>query len=414
MRPLSLPPFDRNGRLILAGKAARAFGFGLNSVALGVYLAELGLDGDEIGLVLGGALVGTMLLTIVIALRGDHFGRRRILVAGSALMLLAILIPVAGDATAVLALLGLSGMVAVTANESTGLHSVDQAVLPQSVPDRDRTAAFGAYNVVAFAASAVGAAMLGPVVALGEAAGLAGADRFLPAFAIYGAVGLVAAVLAARLDERAEVGVPLEPGFAIRRSRGVVTRLSALFAVDSFAGGLVIQSFLALWFATRFGLDPASVGALFFAGGLLGAASFPLAVRLAGRIGLVRTMVFTHIPASLLLIALAVLPPETPGAVAIATAFYLARSVLASMDVPTRQSYVMAVVDPTERTATAGVTSLARSAAQATAPFVAGSLLVPLGLGVPLIVCGVLKIGYDVALFVAFRAQPVPEEHPAR
>src|SRR3712207_6039969 len=177
MPRLSIPPFDRNGRLILAGKAARAFGFGLNSVALGVYLAELGLDGPEVGLVLGGALLGTMLLTVVIALQGDRIGRRRILVAGSVLMLLALLIPVAGDATAVLALLGLSGMVAVTANESTGLHSVDQAVLPQSVPERDRTAAFGWYSVVAFAASALGAAALGPVVAVAESAGLTGPDR---------------------------------------------------------------------------------------------------------------------------------------------------------------------------------------------------------------------------------------------
>ena len=410
MPRVSVPPFDRNGRLILAGKAARAFGFGLNSVALGLYLAEIGLDGQEVGLVLGGALVGTMLLTVVIALRGDRIGRRRILVVGSALMLLALLVPVAGDATVVLAVLGLSGMVAVTANESTGLHSVDQAVLPQSVADRDRTAAFGAYSVVAFAASAVGAAALGPLVAVAQWVGLTGPDRFVPAFAIYGGAGLLAAVLAARLDERAEVGIPLERGFAIHRSRGVVTRLSALFAVDSFAGGLVVQSFLALWFATRFGLDAAAVGVLFFAGGLASAASFPLAVRLAGRIGLIRTMVFSHIPASLLLIALALLPPETPGAPAIAAAFYLARAVLASMDVPTRQSYVMAVVDPAERTATAGVTSLARSAAQATAPFVAGALLIPLGIGVPLVVCGVLKIGYDVALFAAFRAQLAPEE----
>jgi MFS family permease len=414
MPRVTVPPFDRNGRLIVAGKAARAFGFGLNSVALGLYLAELRLDGQDVGFVLGGALVGTMLLTVVIALWGDRIGRRRILVAGSALMLLALLIPVAGDATVVLALLGLSGMVAVTANESTGLHSVDQAILPQSVADRDRTAAFGSYNLVAFGAAAIGAVALGPVVAVGEAVGLTGPDRYTPAFVIYGAAGLLAALFAARLDHRAEVGVPLERGFAIRRSRGVVARLSVLFAVDSFAGGLVVQSFLALWFAARFGFDAAAVGLLFFAGGLLGAASFPLAVRLAARIGLIRTMVFTHIPANLLLIALALLPPDAPGAAALAVVLYLARSVLASMDVPTRQSYVMAVVDPAERTATAGVTSLARSAAQATAPFVAGSLLIPLGIGVPLVVCGVLKISYDVALFAAFRARPAPEEQQAR
>lgn len=404
---LTLPPIDRNGRLILGAKAARAFGFGLNSVALGLYLAELGLDDVQIGIVLAAALVGTMVLTLVIALRGDHIGRRRILIVGSLLMALAILIPVVGASPALLALLGLTGMVAVTSNESTGLHSVDQAVLPQAVDDRNRTGAFALYSIIAFAATAVGSVALGPLVGLGERLGLAGADRYYPAFAAYAAVGLLAALFAAGMDRSAELGQPVERGFTIKRSRGVVARLSALFSIDSFAGGLVVQSFLALWFAVRFGLDPAAIGGLFFAGSLLGATSFPIAVRLAGRIGLIRTMVFTHIPASLLLITMALLPETAAG---LAAALYLARSVLSSMDVPTRQSYVMSVVDPAERTATAGVTSLARSAAQAAGPFVAGALLVPIGIGVPLIACGVLKIVYDVLLFAAFRSRPAPEE----
>lgn len=405
-----IPAMDRNGRLILGAKAARAFGFGLNSVALGLYLAELGLGGPEVGTILGGALVGTVLLTLVIALRGDRVGRRRILVVGSALMLLAWLIPLVGEEAPVLALLGLSGMVAVTSNESTGLHSVDQAVLPQTVADRDRTSAFAVYSVVAFSAAAVGSAVLGPLVGLGEALGLDGANRYVPAFGLYGLVGLAAAVLAGRMDERAELGTPVESGFAIRRSRGVVARLSALFSIDSFAGGLVVQSFLALWFATRFGLGPGTIGALFFAGSLLAAASFPIAARLAGRIGLIRTMVFTHIPASVLLVAMALLPASAVG---LAAVLYLARSLLSSMDVPTRQSYVMSVVEPAERTATAGVTSLARSAAQAAGPFVAGAVLVPVAIGAPLIACGVLKITYDLLLFAAFRARPAPEEASA-
>lgn len=409
--PVRLPAVDRNGRLILAAKAARAFAFGLNSVALGLYLADVGLDGPAIGLILAGALAGTMVLTLVITLVGDRVGRRRILVWGSLLMLLALAIPLAGGAPAVLAVIGLSGMVAVTSNESTGLHSVDQAVLPQTVADRDRTAAFGLYSLVAFAGTAVGAAALGPSVALGELLGLVGPDRYVPAFAVYAASGLVAAALAAGLDARAETGEPVERGFAIRRSRPVVARLSGLFAIDSFAGGLVVQSFLAFWFATRFGLQPAAIGGLFFAGSLLGAASFPVAVRLAARIGLIRTMVFTHIPSSLLLIAMALVPAT---AVPLAASLYLARSLLSSMDVPTRQSYVMAVVDPSERTATAGVTSLARSAAQTIGPLAGGLLIAPWGIGAPLIACGVLKIGYDVLLFAAFRASPAPGESDLR
>jgi MFS family permease len=405
-----LPEVDRNGRLILAARAARAFGFGLVSVALGLYLAELGLSGFETGLILAAALVGTMLLTLLIAVRGDRLGRRRLLIAGSLLMLLAVLIPFARDAPLVLALIGLSGMIAVTANESTGLHSVDQAVLPQTVADHDRTSVFALYSLVAFGATAVGSVALGPLVALGEAIGLTGSDRYASAFAVYAVAGLAAAACAFRLDHRAEVGERIEQRFAIVRSRLVVARLSALFALDSFAGGLVVQSFLAFVFAEHFGLRPSEVGVLFFAGSLLAAGSFPVAAWLARRIGLIRTMVFTHIPASLLLIGIAFIPPTAPGAAVVAAALYLGRSALSSMDVPTRQSYVMSVVDPVERTATAGVTSLARSATQALGPLVGGALVAPLGLMAPLIACGVLKISYDLLLYGAFRARPAPGE----
>jgi MFS family permease len=191
----------------------------------------------------------------------------------------------------------------------------------------------------------------------------------------------------------------------VRRSRAIVARLSLLFGLDSFAGGLVVQSFLAYWFATRFGLPAATIGALFFGGSLLSAASFPVAAWLAARIGLVNTMVFTHIPASVLLIGMAISPE-----VWLASLLYLLRAALSSMDVPTRQSYTMAVVDPEERTATAGVTGFARSVAQAAGPLLAGGLLVPLGLGVPLIASGVLKVSYDLGLFALFRRHPAPGE----
>ena len=401
------PLMDRNGRAVLASKAVRAFGFGLVSVTLGLYLDALGLDGPAIGFVLTASLIGTGLLTVLIALRGDHIGRRRLLVVGSLLMTLAAFIPLVGPSPLLLGVIGLTGMVAVTSNESTGLHAVDQAILPQTVRAAGRTSAFARYSLVAFAATAVGSLAIGPLVDLAEAAGLTGAQRYAPAFVVYALAGLTAAALATRLDATAEVGERVETGFAIQRSRGTVARLSALFAIDSFAGGLVVQSFLAYFFAARFGLEPAAIGALFFVASLLGAASFPIAAWLAGRIGLVRTMVFTHIPASILLIAIALLPPD---AVALAAVLFLARALLASMDVPTRQSYVMAVVDSSERTATAGVTSLARSAAQAAGPAVAGALLVPLGLGVPLVACGVLKITYDLLLFAGFRSRPAPEE----
>ncbi len=398
---------DRNGIALLVAKAARAFGFGLNSVVLGLYLAELGLSPAAVGAILAAALVGTMLLTVVIAVGGDRIGRRRLLVIGSLLMLLAAAIPLVGADPIILVLIGLTGMVGITSSETTGLHAVDQAVLPSTVDDRRRTSAFAAYGVVAFISTAVGSLTVGPFVALGEALGLSGADRYAPAFFVYAAAGVVSTIAVLRLDDAAESSSTQPTRFGLVRSGGIVARLSALFALDSFAGGLVVQSFLAYWFAARLGFEPATVGSLFAVGSVLSAASLPIAARLAGRFGLIRTMVFTHIPASVLLIAMALTPPSLAALVA---GLYLGRALLASMDVPTRQSYAMAVVDPAERTATAGITTLARSAAQSAAPLVAGTILVPMGLGAPLIVAGLLKITYDLALFGAFRALPTPDE----
>lgn len=402
-----LPDLDRNGRRLLAAKLFRGFAFGMNAVVLGLYLAALELPAQVIGLVLSAALAGTLLLTLVIALWGDRIGRRRLLVIGSALMGLSALIPWVGANPVVLVLIGLSGMVAVTSSESTGLQSVDQAVLPQTVPNGQRTAAFAIYNLGASAASAIGALVVGPMVALGGALGLVGAAVYGPAFVAYAVAGLASTTLSASLDGRVEAGARLERGFAIRRSRRTVAMLSGLFSVDALAGGFVVQSYLAFWFAARFAADPAAVGTLFAASNVLAALSFPVAAWLAARIGLIRTMVFSHIPANLFLIGSALVPSLGPAVVLI-----LARAALSSMDVPARQSYTMAVVDPAERTATAGVTSLARSVGQVLGPALAGALLVPIGIGAPLVAGGALKTVYDLSLYAFFRGRPAPEERP--
>ena len=374
-------------------------------MVLGLYLAELALEPAVIGLVLSGALAGTLGLTVVITLYGDRIGRRRLLVAGSALMALAVMIPLVGANPLLLVLIGLTGMVAVSSNENTGLQSVDQAVLPETVPPSQRTAAFAAYNLVAAAASALGALAVGPMVALGDVLGLAGAARFAPAFALYALAGLASTLLSLRLDRRIEVGARLERRLAIHRSRRTVATLSGLFVMDSTAGGFVVQSYLAYWFAERFAATAGQVGLLFAVTNVLAAMSFPVAAWIAARIGLIRTMVFTHVPANVFLVAAALSPTLT-----LAVGFLLARAALSSMDVPARQSYTMAVVDPDERTATAGVTSLARSAGQVIGPALAGTLLVPLGVGVPLVAAGVLKTAYDFSLFALFRSRPAPEE----
>ena len=400
-----VPELDANGWRLVGAKVFRGYAFGLNAVVLGLYLADLQLAPEIIGLVLSAALLGTLGLTLVIALFGDRIGRRRLLVTGSGLMLLAALIPLVGANPVVLALIGLSGMVAITSSESTGLQSVDQAALPQTVSATQRTAAFAFYNLVAAAASALGALSVGPFVALGATLGLHGAAVYAPAFVAYAVAGLVSTILTLALDRRVEVGQRLERGFAIRRSRRTVAMLSALFSLDALAGGFVVQSYLSFWFAARWAADPGAVGLLFAVSNVLAALSFPVAAWLAARIGLIRTMVFSHIPANLFLVG-AALAPSLPAAVLL----MLARAALSSMDVPARQSYTMAVVDPDERTATAGVTSLARSVGQVLGPALAGALLVPLGIGAPLVAGGVLKTTYDLSLYAFFRSRPTPEE----
>jgi len=404
-RTRRLPQLDRNGRIVVASRALRSFAFGLNSVALGLYLAGVGLSGEQIGIILSAAFAGTLALTLVIAGWGDRIGRRTLLMAGSALMVSAALVPLVSREPLLLAVIALSGMVAVNANETSGLQTVDQALLPQAVPDNQRTAAFALYNLVAAATSAVGALCVGILPILGGALGLQGADIYAPAFLLYAVIGLLSLAVTARLDRHAETGERLEGRLAIDRSRPIVARLSVLFGLDSFASSLSVQSYLAFFLAARFGTDPQTAGALFFVSGLLSAASFPVAAWLASRIGLISTMVFTHIPSSVFLIGMA-LAPSLP----IAAFFLMGRAALASMDIPARQSYLMAVVEPRERTATAGVTNVVRVAAQVPGPAIAGSLLVPLGLGFPLIATAALKIAYDLALFVLFRSRPAPEE----
>ena len=402
---LRLPDLDRNGRLVLLARALRSYAFGLNSVALGLYLSGIGLPAAQIGLVLSAALAGTLALTLVIALYGDRIGRRRLLMAGSALMAAAALVPLFSSEPVLLVAVALSGMVAVNANESTGLQTVDQALLPQSVPPDQRTAAFALYNLVASASSAIGSLSIGVFPLIGHVLGVHGPYVYTPAFLLYALLGLVGVLIHSRLDARAEAGVRIQRRLAIDRSRPVVARMSLLYGLDSFASSFVVQSFLAYYFVARFTADAAAVGGLFFVSSILAAASFPVAAWLSRRIGLINTMVFTHIPSSLFLIGVALAPNFE-----VAALMFLGRAALASMDVPARQSYTMAVVDPAERTATAGVTSLARAVAQVPGPAIAGALLVPLGLGVPLLATAALKIVYDLGLLALFHGRPAPEE----
>jgi MFS family permease len=365
-----------------------------------VTLERAGRSGAEVGLVLGALLAGSALASLLLARYGDRVGRRR------SYRLLLVAMGAAGVVFALttwppaLILAALTGTVSTEVVESGPFTSLEQAMLPHTVQAAGRTRLFGRYNVVATLAGALGAlAIGGPVLLARWLPTLSASQRWLLAYPLAAAAGLlVAAGLSPAVEAgRALAGDSTQAG-PLHRSRPIVRRLAGLFALDSFGGGFVVQAFIAYWFARRFGASPELLGLVFFLAGLLQALSFQVAVRLAGRIGLLRTMVFTHLPSNLLLAAVAFAPT-----LASALVLLLARFALSQMDVPTRQAYVVGVVDPSERTAAAAYTNSARYLVRPLAPLVAGALLQGAWLGAPFLVAGTLKSGYDLGLYRLFR-----------
>jgi predicted MFS family arabinose efflux permease len=373
-----------DARLIVAVQAVRAAAYGLGSVLVGVTLARRGLSAVEVGAVLAALLAGSALVSLLIGRYGDLIGRRRAYVALLVLMAGAGAVFALTSWPPALILAALTGTVSTDVVESGPFTSLEQAMLPHTGGDPTRL--FGLYNTVATLAGSAGA-----LVALAGSS-----PRWLLAYPLAAAVALVPA---ARLSPAVEVGHELEQERRppLHRSRGIVRRLAALFALDSFGGGFVPQTFVAYLLTRKYGASAHTLAVLFFAIGLLQAASFQAAVRLAGRIGLLRTMVFTHLPSNLLLAGVA-FAPNLPSAIAL----LLARSALSQMDVPTRQAYVVAVVDPSERTAAAAYTNTARYATRPVAPLVAGAAL-HAGLGAPFLIAGALKCVYDLGLYGLFR-----------
>jgi MFS family permease len=397
-------PAPRNPiRRIVVARGLRDFGDGLVAVLLPAYLVALGFGAAEIGAVATLALLGSALMTLGVGVAGARADPRLLLLLAAGLMTatgLGFAMAVSFIAIAAVALLG-------TINPSAGSVSIfaplEQAMLTGASSDAGRTAVFARYSLVGALAAAVGALAAGAPEVL-AALGLAETEALRSAFLLYAVLG-VACFLAYRsipalpIADRRERHAPLGP------SRGIVVRLAALFSVDSFAGGLAVQSLLALWLFERFELSLAEAGLFFFWSGVLSAFSFPVAAWLAARVGLINTMVFTHIPSSLCLIG-AVLAPT----VEVALTLLLVRAALSQMDVPTRTSYTMAVVTPAERTAAASFTAVPRSLAAAASPALAGAAFAAGYQAAPFIVCGILKIGYDLALLWAFRHIKPPEE----
>ncbi len=388
---------------IYAARALRDFGDGFVAVLLPAYLAAIGLGALEIGVVATLALLGSASMTLAIGFLGARSDQRRLLVAASALMTATGLALAWSSAYATVLVVAVAG----TLNPSAGSISIfvplEHAVLSRAVADAERTRMFARYSLIGALAGAVGALAAGSPDVLAPT-GLSQTAALRLMFGLYAALGIAGGLIYLRIPPG--VASPSgRPAGALGPSRAIVYKLAALFSVDSFAGGFAVQSLIALWLFTRHGVSLSTAGAFFFWSGLLAAFSFPVAAWLSRRIGLVNTMVYTHIPANVCLILAAVAP-----SLELALGLLLVRAALSQMDVPARSSYVMAVGTPPERTAAASLTSVPRSLAAAASPALAGALLAGGHESWPLVICGVLKIVYDVTLLWMFRHVKPPEE----
>ena len=407
---LRQPWLSRDVLLVLSARGVRTFAYGYLSVLLAIYLVDVGYSTVAIGGIFAAALAGDAALTLLMSAVGDRVGRRRSLVALSLLMVLGGVALVLTQHPVALTFAAFVGVLSVTSAEASPFIALDQSVLAQVTEGPQRTRVFAWYNVVASSAAALGALFSGVLDILPRAAGVSEPDAFRALFGMYAALGAVSFALGSRLSTAVEVAVDKDRpyGLALHRSRAVVFTLAGLFSVDALGGGFVVRSLVALFFHEKFGLGAAAMAMLFFGSSVLAAGSFLAAAAIARRIGLINTMVFTHLPSNVLLILVA-FAPTAP----LAVAAFLGRQALSQMDVPTRQSYVMAVVEPDERVAAAGVTALSRNVGQAAGPALSGWAIQSLALGTPFVIAGALKIGYDLTLLTLFRRRPAPEEVPA-
>ncbi|MDD3179293.1 MAG: MFS transporter [Opitutaceae bacterium] len=401
-------------RLLFAMRILRMFAYGMLGVVLVLYLVEVGLEPARVGLLLALTFLGDAAISLWLSTRADRWGRRRTLVAGAVLMAAGGFAMAATGDFLLLLVAATIGVISPTGNEVGPFLAVEQACLAQVIDDRDRTRVFAWYNVAGFTATALGALVSGVLAEGLQQAGWNTLDSYRMLFVAYGMAGgtigmmctrLNASVEAPPLVSRASAG-PVAALLGLHESRGLVLRLGALFSLDAFAGGFIVQSFLVFWFHRKFGVGEAALGGVFLGTNLLSGLSALMAVPLARRIGLVNTMVWTHLPSNLLLMCVPLMP--TFGWTVV---MLLVRHVISQMDVPTRQSYVNAVVPASERSAANGVTGTARQFGVSLAPLCAGPLLASATLaGAPFLICGALKIVYDLALWRAFRKVKPPEE----
>lgn len=400
----SLSWLSRDGKLLLAARILRTFGYGFLSVVIAIYLRFLGFDDVQIGFLLGATLVNSVIFTLFASFYADRIGRRRFLVIYASLMSISGLIFTFADNYFLLIIAALIGTINVTGSETGTFLTIEQSILPQTIRDKKKmNTIFALYNMLGTFAMSAGIILSGlPSLLQEQYFGINHIESFKILFILYSVLGLVVLIVYLMISKNIEVkpGVKNSVTETLSpRSKKIVGKLSALFAVDSFAGGFVIQSVVSLWFFTRFGADLTTLSYIFSVAGILTALSYIAAAKIADRIGLVNTMVFTHIPSNVLLIIVAFAPT-----LQLAIILYLIRMGLSQMDVPTRQSYIVSIVDEDERTAASGLTNVSRNIAQTVSPSVIGYIFQSfLALSGPFVLGGVIKIAYDLALYFNFR-----------
>jgi len=401
--------------LLFVTRFARLFAYGSLSVVLVFYLIGVGLRESQTGILLTLTLVGDTVISLYLTTRADRMGRRRMLIVGAILMAAAGLAFACTSNLVFLIIAGTIGVISPSGNEVGPFLSIEQAALAHVVPDRSRTEVFAWYTLAGSVAAAMGALFAGAIASALQRTTLAPVGSYRVVVVLYAVVGVFLACLFFRLSSAAEahssrevsaLPMTLKSFFGIGQSHRVVMKLSSLFALDSFAGGFVVQSFAAYWFYLRFGVQPAMLGVIFFWANIFAGISALLASRLAARWGLVNTMVFTHLPSNILLILVPLMPNLW-----LAVLVLLLRFSISQMDVPTRQSYVMAVVSKDERSAAAGITGVARTTGAAISPLFVGFMFArPSWINVPFFLAGTLKILYDLLLYKEFvKIQPVEE-----
>jgi MFS family permease len=406
---------SKDGKLLLAARTLRTFAYGFLSVVLAIYLKLVGFNDLYIGIILSATLINSVVFTLIASFYADRIGRRKVLIVYAALMSISGLVFFVTSNYMALIISAFIGTINVTGTETGAFLSIEQAMLPQTINDpKKRNTVYALYNMAGTFAMSAGVLLSGLPHVFAQQYGWNQIESIKPLFALYSIIGLGVLAIYFSISSRVEISrsnsnnintsAPLKQTLS-PKSKEIVTKLSGLFAIDSFAGGFVIQSIVSFWFFTKFGVELATLSYIFSIAGVLTAFSFLVAAKLADKIGLINTMVFTHIPSNILIILVA-FAPTLPLAIVL----YLARMALSQMDVPTRQSYIVAVVDENERTAAAGITNISRNIAQSVSPSLAGYILQSLSfLSAPFVLGGVLKIAYDIALYLQFKRYDIKD-----